>query len=246
MSLSLNLSFAVLTLIIVCIHFIGIQAIIITGVEQFSKYEGYGYSLSFAGDHIDTTQKDSEGTVMCSLVAIDALAFHTKHDIEAAQYQESYILRELNKAYCGFYCKDSNVEWSATKYPSVATGNWGCGVFNGNIQLKFLIQWIAASLSSRSLIYFPFNSKSLADAQALISFVESNNINTTTLLKALLKVTNEGDNHGKDIIGAVLTTLTAGGGADPKRLSTIRISMGMDIDNDDEDKAMGGGGKSPL
>ena len=29
----------------------------------------------------------------------------------------------------------------------IETGNWGCGVYNGIFQLKFLEQWIAASFS---------------------------------------------------------------------------------------------------
>jgi len=29
------------------------------------------------------------------------------------------------------------------------TGNWGCGVFQGNHQLKFMIQWIAGSLAGK-------------------------------------------------------------------------------------------------
>lgn len=29
----------------------------------------------------------------------------------------------------------------------ISIGNWGCGVYNGIFQLKFLEQWIAASFS---------------------------------------------------------------------------------------------------
>lgn len=29
--------------------------------------------------------------------------------------------------------------------PGVATGNWGCGAFGGDLQLKSIIQWLAAS-----------------------------------------------------------------------------------------------------
>lgn len=29
---------------------------------------------------------------------------------------------------------------------SFKTGNWGCGAFNSDYQLKFVIQWIAASV----------------------------------------------------------------------------------------------------
>lgn len=31
----------------------------------------------------------------------------------------------------------------------IITGNWGCGVYNGDVQAKLLIQWIAASLAGK-------------------------------------------------------------------------------------------------
>lgn len=42
----------------------------------------------------------------------------------------------------------------------VATGNWGCGAFKGDPQLKSLLQWMAVSASGRpEMKYFPFNEK---------------------------------------------------------------------------------------
>ena len=39
----------------------------------------------------------------------------------------------------------------AVSLPSaVATGNWGCGVFGGNVQLKSLLQLLAASKVGRA------------------------------------------------------------------------------------------------
>ena len=47
----------------------------------------------------------------------------------------------------------------------VATGNWGCGVFGGNLQLKSLLQWLAASQAGRPyVLYFSFQNP---DAQRL-------------------------------------------------------------------------------
>ena len=40
------------------------------------------------------------------------------------------MLRELNKAYVGFSAADSG------PLPPVATGNWGCGAFNGDPRFK--------------------------------------------------------------------------------------------------------------
>lgn len=37
-----------------------------------------------------------------------------------------------------------------------ATGNWGCGVFGGDLRLKALLQWLAASRAGRTTLYFPY------------------------------------------------------------------------------------------
>lgn len=50
----------------------------------------------------------------------------------------------------------------------VATGNWGCGVFGGNLQLKSMLQWLAASQARRPFVlYFSFQNP---DAQRLQVF----------------------------------------------------------------------------
>ncbi|CAM6035257.1 unnamed protein product [Sphagnum compactum] len=39
----------------------------------------------------------------------------------------------------------------------IATGNWGCGAFGGNLELKSLLQWLAASQAGRPyMLYFSF------------------------------------------------------------------------------------------
>jgi len=60
-------------------------------------------------------------------------------------------MRELAKAYVGFSGCDS-ASW-------VATGNWGCGVFGGHLQLKAMIQWLAGSMAGKNVRYCPFGSK---------------------------------------------------------------------------------------
>lgn len=59
------------------------------------------------------------------ILAMDA----TRYGNSMTQYPEEAMLRELNKAYCAFYSKHSDAVM-------VATGNWGCGAFNGNHRLK--------------------------------------------------------------------------------------------------------------
>ncbi|CAL1545340.1 unnamed protein product [Lymnaea stagnalis] len=48
----------------------------------------------------------------------------------------------------------------------IATGNWGCGAYQGNPQLKFVMQWIAASVArSPLLIYYSFGDPALTQVQ---------------------------------------------------------------------------------
>lgn len=59
---------------------------------------------------------------------MDAIAFHNR----AAQYTIKNMKRELIKAYTCF-----RIPAAVTDPKSgIATGNWGCGAFNGNKQLK--------------------------------------------------------------------------------------------------------------
>ena len=53
---------------------------------------------------------------------------------------------EIQKAMNGFSLAGSGA--------TIATGHWGCGAFKGNPKLKFMIQWLAASLSNTQLKYY--------------------------------------------------------------------------------------------
>ncbi len=49
---------------------------------------------------------------------------------------------------------------------AIATGNWGCGAFRGNPQLKSFLQLMAAAEVGRDLAYFTFGDESLRDSMA--------------------------------------------------------------------------------
>lgn len=60
---------------------------------------------------------------------------------------------------------------------AVATGNWGCGVFKGDVQLKSLLQLIAATETGRDLAYFTFGEVELRDTIASIhKFLVDNDV----------------------------------------------------------------------
>lgn len=74
-----------------------------------------------------------------------------QHENSKHQYSEHAMLRELNKALVAFGAPALEDGESAERLrrfgsaPRVATGNWGCGAFGGDVQLKSLLQWAAAS-----------------------------------------------------------------------------------------------------
>ena len=54
----------------------------------------------------------------------------------------------------------------------VATGNWGCGVFRGDPELKVLVQWAAASVAScPTLVYHTFGDRRVSRVNYLHCFV---------------------------------------------------------------------------
>ncbi|KAM1089604.1 hypothetical protein TB2_017019 [Malus domestica] len=74
------------------------EAIEIIGAERFSDYTGYASSFRFAGDYVDTRDVDSLRRRKTRIIAIDALCSPGMR-----QYKQDFLLRETNKAFCGFF-----------------------------------------------------------------------------------------------------------------------------------------------
>ena len=152
------------------------EVLIIIGVEQFSRYTGYADSFMFAGRCHDNTPLDSSGRRETSIVAMDALR------LDNNQFSRQQLDRELNKAYVGFY--HNNV----SRLQAVATGNWGCGAFGGDLRLKFLTQLMAASENNRDVAYFTFGDEELVrDAGKMYRFLIDRDIKVGDLYKCVCK-----------------------------------------------------------
>jgi poly(ADP-ribose) glycohydrolase len=95
------------------------ETIRISGVEKYSKYLGYGNSFQYNGNYIDNTDfikiDDKFKIKNINIVAMDALPMY---DCQDEQFEEDYVLRELNKCYCAFL----KIEENDNKW--IATGNW--------------------------------------------------------------------------------------------------------------------------
>ncbi|XP_049270838.1 poly(ADP-ribose) glycohydrolase isoform X1 [Rhipicephalus sanguineus] len=130
------------------------EVLVITGAEQFNATSGYADKFAWKDDFKDEVPRDPWERRCTEVVAMDALCFAKPQE----QYRPSNIRRELNKAYCGFFCPP---EIPRAERSTIATGNWGCGAFRGDPQLKALIQLMAASVAGRDLVYFTFGDKQL-------------------------------------------------------------------------------------
>ena len=144
------------------------EAILIQGAKMYSQYLGYSKSFTFKGSNALIEESKRE------VVAMDAIDFSTSH---IPQFSEIAILRELNKAYIAFY--GDNLRGKISSKKPVSTGNWGCGAFRGDLQLKFILQWIAASRAERKLIYHPLNEpKFCEDAKAILNIYKEKSVGT--------------------------------------------------------------------
>ncbi|XP_078170402.1 poly(ADP-ribose) glycohydrolase 1-like isoform X1 [Carex rostrata] len=179
------------------------EAIEIIGVERFAKYMGYGSSFRFVGDYVDTKPFDKMRRRKTRILAIDAL-----YSPRIAQYEVRCLLREANKALCGFLehsnyqsryqncqqessgnncspenscLKHYNSEYRHEKHEDmeidedkvgISTGNWGCGAFGGDPEIKSMIQWLAASQANRPFIhYYTFGEPSLEQLKQVTEWI---------------------------------------------------------------------------
>ncbi|KAI1321482.1 hypothetical protein EDD11_005173 [Mortierella claussenii] len=167
------------------------EAILIKGAERYSNYIGYSKTFEWYSDHRDSTPRDKLGRRMTEICAIDARPFKSRIS-RLEQLERHYVLREINKALTGFRVSPINsCEWGLVRpertgeanesckstqkdiYRPIATGNWGCGAFGGHLQLKFVLQWIAASICGAfsdaddrvrdDMLYYTFGMHELKD-----------------------------------------------------------------------------------
>lgn len=169
------------------------EAIEIIGAERFSSYTGYAKSFRFCGDYVDKKSTDKMGRRKTRIIAIDALCNPGKR-----QYRFGSLLRETNKAFSGFFDQPKSQKYQngigsfdqAVGDPStssqaeneiscdgeigVVTGNWGCGAFGGDPQLKVVIQWLAASQALRPFIlYYTFDLEALQKLEEVVKWILS-------------------------------------------------------------------------
>ncbi|CAK9135432.1 unnamed protein product [Ilex paraguariensis] len=74
----------------------------------------------------------------------------------------------------------------------VVTGNWGCGAFGGDPELKATIQWLAASQASRPFIsYYTFGMEALRTLDQVTQWITSNGWTVGDLWNMLVEYSSQ-------------------------------------------------------
>lgn len=118
------------------------EAILVEGITQYSKANYYGFDLQYAGGYMSSIDQ--------SIIIVDAIDYRNR---TTDQYLDENKFTETQKILNGFSMVGSN--------KLISTGHWGCGAFKGNHLLKFMIQWLGASLSNNKLKYYLGNDSTI-------------------------------------------------------------------------------------
>ena len=194
------------------------DAIRIDNLIQYSNYSGYAHSFKFKesainnNDHINN-MNNINNIKTYKIIAIDASVQYNKYE---EIIEKDYIKRDIHKAFVGFNLVNFEDEKNEEK-KSIATGNWGCGAFNGDHELKFLQQWIAASFAGIKILdyycygademnYILKNLKEIKNkykmAYKLFEDLINKKLFNFNVVKILLDNTNEYKNGKNDCICA--------------------------------------------
>ncbi|XP_057781233.1 poly(ADP-ribose) glycohydrolase 1-like [Salvia miltiorrhiza] len=210
------------------------EAIEIVGAQRFSNYSGYAKSFRFCGHHEDNKSVDAMGRRKTRIIAIDALCSPGKR-----QYRLDCLLRETNKAFCGFLdqqkhqlhqnlfhesknststtedlpasspaheqsrhnLETQNIKSQSDQRPShdakigIATGNWGCGAFGGDPEIKAVIQWLAASQTLRPFIlYYTFSIEPLQKLELVVQWILAHGWSVGELWSVLVEYSTQRGN----------------------------------------------------
>jgi hypothetical protein len=135
-----------------------------------------------------------------ALLAVDALDFRFDTVDECSQ---AAIYREVMKLVSGLSSPALMV------LTEVAGGNWGCGVFGGDYELKFLIQWAACGVAGKTLHYFPFDNNAfdyfISQVNARLGGACSPPLTTANLISFLYTLEDASDvEDGEDTAGPQL------------------------------------------
>ena len=152
------------------------DAIRIDNLIQYSNYSGYAFSFKYEESAI----KDEQNLIRHNIIAIDAVELFNSGGVD----QDS-VMRDLIKAYVGFNLINFDDKDVAKMTKTISSGNWGCGAFGGDYELKFIQQWLAATYAGvEKLYYYTFGENEM---NTIVKYKEEmKSLNADDLLKTMM------------------------------------------------------------
>ena len=131
------------------------QVMVVRGPEAMVSIVGYGREARYA--ELLTLSASPlchrEKLARRTMLFMDALELDLESNDEGLpDLAPGNVQRELLKACVAFQSGRSRQE----PYSAIYTGYWGCGSFGGNVEVKALIQWCAASIAGCPLRFVSF------------------------------------------------------------------------------------------
>ena len=143
------------------------DAIRIDNLIQYSNYSGYAQSFKYEENAIN-----EEKLIKHNIIAIDAVCSYS------GGVDRDSVLRDLIKAYVGFNLINFDDKDVSKLDKTISSGNWGCGAFGGDYELKFIQQWLAATYAGvEKLYYYTFGRKEMNNAIKNLEKIKSLNAN---------------------------------------------------------------------
>ena len=163
-----------------------LEALYIGGTVQFTAYTGYKEKFQISGisQMIASVLAGRMRTItQDDIIAIDAIDFNANRFVAGKRYLSQFdinaILRDANKVRLALN--------GVIGTRPFGTGDWGGGDFEGDQQLKALIQWIGASEAGRGMVYFA-DHKFKNQFISIITKMKKAKMTVGELLKILSKV----------------------------------------------------------
>jgi poly(ADP-ribose) glycohydrolase len=137
------------------------EGLLVEGVSRYSITEGYGrQSFKFVSP-CDRRQ------IRQNVLVLDAKDYSFT-DSPLSQFTMKEINREILKLSAGLSLLTTTTTTThSVQKRELVTGNWGCGAFGGNVQLKSLLQLMcAAEYGVDSVVYFTFGDQRFYDTES--------------------------------------------------------------------------------
>jgi len=145
------------------------EIVILRGCKRFIEYSGYGDTFRFVGPF-----ENSQVNRIQDIIVIDACY--------CQQFEKKILERDLNKVWAGF---------SKSKDSTIVTGHWGCGVFGGDLFLKYLQQICATMVldsQMKRLDYSVYGDENLAKQfRTLVEKLDEKRLNVADVYRLMIK-----------------------------------------------------------